>query len=136
MKNYLAIILTLTVAAFAVNAQNNVSTNTSTAPATGNPWCQMAPGQQFRGCYGGGMGYGRGYGRGLRDGTGPRAQLGLCPWAGNTAASKAMGPGKRGFGKGQGRAAGRGWGTGRGLRDGTGPRSVNGACPIAVPANQ
>jgi len=56
-------------------------------------------------------------GRGLRNGTGPRAQMGLCPIAsGPGAPAAAPGPGR-----------------GRGPRNGAGPRAQAGFCPMVPP---
>ncbi len=79
----------------------------------------------------GGQGRGMGGGWGLRDGTGPRAQMGLCPRQNNGGAAPAYG---RGAGKGKNAMGGWGRGGGRGLRNGTGPRSANGTCPLVNPA--
>ena len=80
-----------------------------------------------RGCCGMGFGYGRG------NGTGPRAQMGMCPLAGNSTAAIAPAPGGQVLGKGQAFMGGRGRGAGMGLRNGTGPRSLNGTCPLVNP---
>jgi hypothetical protein len=80
-----------------------------------------------------GRGPGRGYG--LRNGTGPRAQMGTCPLVNdNQPAAVAPASGNRGPGFGLGNQAGRGQGQrGRwGLRDGTGPRAEWGGCPFAA----
>ncbi|MCL5097753.1 MAG: hypothetical protein M1608_09565 [Candidatus Omnitrophica bacterium] len=91
----------------------------------------------------------QGAGQGLRNGTGPRAQMGLCPYAtaatttanatvsNATNANTSMAPavwGGRGFGRGF--CGGRGWGRGGGFgpRNGTGPRAQNGTCPLLNPA--
>ena len=79
----------------------------------------------------GGCGMGFGYGRG--NGTGPRAQMGLCPVAGNSTAAIAPASGGPVLGKGQAFMGGRGRGAGMGLPNGTGPRSLNGTCPLVNP---
>jgi hypothetical protein len=84
-----------------------------------------------------GQNWPRGAGRwyGLRNGTGPRAQMGTCPLVNdNQPAAVAPAPGNRGSGIGPGNQAGRGQGQrGRwGLRDGTGPRAQWGGCPFAA----
>ncbi len=58
-------------------------------------------------------------GRGLRNGTGPRAQMGICPIANGQGQTGATAP------------AGPGWG--RGFRNGAGPRGQAGICPFATP---
>jgi hypothetical protein len=59
-------------------------------------------------------------GRGLRNGTGPRAQMGLCPLTNPQGQiDPAATPG----------APGRG----RGLRNGMGPRGQAGVCPLVTP---
>jgi hypothetical protein len=79
----------------------------------------------------GGPGRGMGGGWGLRDGTGPRAQMGLCPWQNNGGANPAFG---RAAGKGKNTMGGWGRGGGRGLKNGTGPRGSDGTCPLVNPA--
>jgi hypothetical protein len=77
-----------------------------------------------------GMGMGMGWRNGLRNGTGPRAQMGACPLAENATVSA---PAVQAAGKGIGMNAGQGRGSGMGLRNGTGPRSANGTCPLVNP---
>jgi hypothetical protein len=83
----------------------------------------------------GGRGAGQGGGFGLRNGTGPRAQMGMCPLLNDStvAATPALGGRGRGFGMGSGRGRGRGWGGGFGLQNGTGPRAQDGTCPLLNP---
>jgi hypothetical protein len=76
-------------------------------------------------------GMGMGWRNGLRNGTGPRAQLGACPQAGSSAVSV---PAGQANGKGCAMNTGQGQGAGMGLRNGTGPRSANGTCPLQNPA--
>ena len=75
-----------------------------------------------------GMGMGMGWRNGLRNGTGPRAQMGTCTLAENGTISAPAGQAT-----GKGLNAGQGRGAGMGLRNGTGPRSANGTCPLVNP---
>jgi len=84
--------------------------------------------EQTGGCCANGTPQG-GHGTGPCDGTGPRAQMGTCPMAGNAATASASAAGQT-VGKGQGRLSGRGQGIGMGLRNGIGPRSADGTCPV------
>ena len=72
---------------------------------------------------------GMGQGNGLRNGMGPRAQMGACPQTGNASAAA---PACQANGKACGMNAGQG--RGMGLRNGTGPRSAGGTCPLQNPA--
>ena len=78
-----------------------------------------------------GMGMGMGWRNGLRNGTGPRAQLGACLQTGSSSVSV---PACQASVKGCGMNAGQGQGAGMGLRNGTGPRIANGTCPLQNPA--
>lgn len=60
-------------------------------------------------------------GAGFRNGTGPRAQNGTCPFLSQTAAQP--GPASNAVP------------VGRGLRNGMGPRALNGTCPYAATNN-
>lgn len=80
----------------------------------------------------GGNGQGQRGGWGLRDGTGPRAQWGGCPFAdGNTPAAVNPAPDNRNPASAGGFRGGRGWGGGP--RNGTGPRAQAGTCPLVNP---
>jgi hypothetical protein len=83
-------------------------------------------------------GGGRGAGMGMCNGTGPRAQAGLCPMQNNStgAVTPASGGPSRGRGMGWGGGRGRGWGAGFGLQNGTGPRAQDGTCPVLNPPAQ
>jgi hypothetical protein len=96
-------------------------------------WMEQAGGMCVNGVPRGGR---WGMGNGPRNGTGPRAQMGLCPFATNApAAAVTPGPGGRGpgFGMGYGGGRGRGQGGGFGPRNGTGPRAQMGTCPLVNP---
>ena len=78
-------------------------------------------------------GCGMGFGGGPRNGTGPRAQMGICPLAGNAGTTVAPTPGGQNLGQVRAWNGGRGRGAGMGWRNGTGPRSANGTCPLLDP---
>jgi len=96
------------------------------APAPGNRGPGFGVGNR------GGSGQGQRGGWGLRDGTGPRAQWGGCPFVdGNAPAAVNPAPDNRGPASGGGFRGGRGWGGGP--RNGTGPRAQAGTCPLVNP---
>ncbi len=104
----------------------NDNPSAAVAPAPGNRGPGFGVGNQ------GGRGQGKRGGWGLRDGTGPRAQWGGCPFAaGNAPAALNPASDTRGPAYGTGFCGGRGWGGGP--RNGTGPRAQAGTCPLVNP---
>lgn len=83
-------------------------------------------------------GGGRGAGLGPRNGTGPGAQLGICPLVNGSPAVSTRATGFRGRGCGMGwrGGCGRGQGGGFGMRNGTGPRAQDGTCPLLAPVTK